>query len=97
FAAGGDPRAKFANLAQRLRDNPVMVPGVGRVGYAELVDFTINDVLYHAADWAAGAALLQQLYLMTDPATVAGDQAPAATTRAPAEPYDNVLEALWAN
>ena len=97
FAAGGDPRAKFADLAQRLRENPVMVPGFGRVGYAELVDFTLNDVLYHAADWAAGAALLQQLYLMTEPATVAGDQGTAATTGAPAEPYDNVLEALWAN
>jgi hypothetical protein len=35
FAAGGDPRTKFAVLAQRLLDNPVMVPGIGRVGYAE--------------------------------------------------------------
>jgi pimeloyl-ACP methyl ester carboxylesterase len=92
FAAGGDPQAKFATLARRLRDNPVTVPGFGRVGYAELVDFTLNETLYRATDWAAGAAVLQQLYVMTDPA-----DASMVTAPAPGEPYNNVLEALWAN
>jgi pimeloyl-ACP methyl ester carboxylesterase len=101
FAAGGDPRSKFAVLAQRLRDNPVTVPGFGRVGYAELVDFTING-LYRADQWTATAATLEQLFAISDPAAGARVVRPPAVTPMPAqasnaEPYNNVLESLFAS
>lgn len=96
FAAGGDPRTRFATLAQRLRDNPVTVPGFGRVGYAELVDFTVN-ALYNADGWAAGASVLQQLYAMTDPAGTTDAEPRMSATPAPTEPYNNVLESLFAS
>ncbi|MEV6490925.1 alpha/beta hydrolase, partial [Actinoplanes sp. NPDC051633] len=96
FAAGGDPRSKFAVMAQRLRENPVAVPGIGRVGYAQLVDFTVNG-LYRPVEWAGTAATLHQLYAMTDPATIADEASPVTPTPVPTEPYNNVLESFFAS
>jgi pimeloyl-ACP methyl ester carboxylesterase len=95
FAAGGDPRAKFATLAQRLRDNPLVLPDGQRVGYAQLVDFTLNE-LYLASGWAAAASILQQLYAATEP-TATTAAAHAAVAKATEAPYVNVLEAFIAN
>jgi pimeloyl-ACP methyl ester carboxylesterase len=94
FADGGAPRTKFATLAQRLRANPLTLPDGLRVGYAELVDFTLQ-VLYRAADWADGAATLQQLYAATSPMT----RIPNAPAMTPSEDplYSNVQEAFFAS
>jgi pimeloyl-ACP methyl ester carboxylesterase len=94
FATGGDPRTKFATLAERLRAKPFVSDGQ-RVGYAELVDFTLQN-LYRPADWAVGALTLQQLYEATSPAVSAGRVPAFATAQADA-PYDNVREALFAS
>jgi hypothetical protein len=40
-------------LAHRRQALPLTLPDGQRVGYAELVDFTLQT-LYRAADWAAG-------------------------------------------
>jgi pimeloyl-ACP methyl ester carboxylesterase len=66
FAEGGDPEQKFATLAGRLRATPLILPDGQRVGYAELVDRTLQT-LYRVADWATDAAILQQLYVITNP------------------------------
>jgi pimeloyl-ACP methyl ester carboxylesterase len=66
FADGGNPGSKFATLARRLRANALRLPDGQRVGYAELVDFTLQK-LYHASDWAGLADTLQQLYVVTSP------------------------------
>ena len=96
FADGGDPAAKFATLAQRLRDNPLVLPTGQRVGYAELVDFTINDGLYNAADYAFAASILQQLYVATTPVEAA--DALRTLPEPAAEPsFSNVREALFAS
>jgi pimeloyl-ACP methyl ester carboxylesterase len=95
FADGGAPRTKFATLAQRLRANPLTLPDGLRVGYAELVDGTLQ-VLYRAADWADGAATLQQLYEATSP-SVRSPSAPAAITPSANPPYTNVQEAFFAS
>ena len=95
FADGGAPRTKFATLAQRLRANPLTLPDGRRVGYAELVDFTVQ-VLYRAAEWADGAGSLQQLYELTSPSARI-PSSPASMTPSEDPPYTNVLEAFLAS
>jgi pimeloyl-ACP methyl ester carboxylesterase len=92
FAAGGDPRAKFATLAQRLRENPLVLPDVV-FDYALLVDFTLEE-LYRATGWAAAASILQQVYVATTPGTTARGANPLAADPPPAS---NGREALWAS
>lgn len=95
FADGGNPRAKFAALAQRLRAKALTLPDGRRVGYAELVDFTLQT-LYHASDWADGADALQQLYVATSPgARIANTPTSPNASVEPA--YSNVQEALFAS
>jgi pimeloyl-ACP methyl ester carboxylesterase len=95
FNAGGDPAAKFAVLADRLRRDPLVLPDGQRVGYAELVDLTLGG-LNHLADWAAVASTLQQIVLATTPVAAATAAqslvAPSGSTR-----YDNTRDALFAN
>lgn len=67
FAAGGDPRAKFATLAARLRRTPLIDPSGVSIGYAELVVYTVQS-LYFAGGWAPLAKVLQQIYALTRPA-----------------------------
>jgi pimeloyl-ACP methyl ester carboxylesterase len=96
FAAGGDPRTKFAELAERLRENPLVLPDGLVVGYALLVDFTLEE-LYQAAGWAPAASILQQLYAATSPGSTA--RVPSALAGASGEdpPPENVREALLAS
>jgi hypothetical protein len=65
-----------------------------RVGYAELVDLTLQS-LYRAADWAVGAAILQQLYEITSPTP--GSMTMPVPAAAEDLPVENVQEALFAN
>lgn len=68
--AGGDPRAKYDALADRLRRAEFGVPSGGGqvpIGYDELVAITLGS-LYSPYGWAELAAFLQFLYEATDPA-----------------------------
>jgi pimeloyl-ACP methyl ester carboxylesterase len=103
FSAGGDPATTFAALADRLRRDPLVLPDGRRVGYAELLDLTLNG-LYQPAGWAEVASILQQIVAVTFPATSPGASpvaTPPATRRATATvsgaPYDNTRDALFAN
>lgn len=73
FAAGGDPRAKFAELAERFRTAPLVVPdGAGGeipVNYGTFINLTVA-LLYADVLWGLDAALLQQLYAADDPAAL---------------------------
>jgi pimeloyl-ACP methyl ester carboxylesterase len=72
FAAGGDPAAKFAELAERLREEPFVVPppdGPITVGYPELVALTFQ--LLYAPVWTDLGVVLQELYAATEPTGVA--------------------------
>ena len=95
FADGGNPEQKFATLARRLQAMPLILPDGQRVGYAELVDFTLQK-LYRAADWAIGAATLQQLYLITNP-RASSTTAALSATASDDPPLTNVQEALFGN
>ncbi len=92
FAQGGDPRTKYATLARRLRETPLALPDGRVIGYAELVDVTVQS-LYNAEGWAAAAATLQQLYAATTPPAGAR----GAASQDDNTQYDNTLEALLAN
>jgi pimeloyl-ACP methyl ester carboxylesterase len=73
FAAGGDPHAKFATLAERLRTDPVQLPtsaGPQEIGYAELVKITVERGLYSAYRWRSFAATLQALYTLSEGGSV---------------------------
>jgi pimeloyl-ACP methyl ester carboxylesterase len=95
FAEGGNPEEKFATLAHRLLVAPLTLPDGRRVGYAELVDLTLQS-LYRAADWAVGAAILQQLYEITSPTP--GSMTMSVPAAAAEDlPVENVQEALFAN
>ncbi len=65
FATGGDPAAKFAALAKRLRATPIVLPGGQRVTYGDLLELTFDTTLYSASKWRAGAQALQDLYTAT--------------------------------
>jgi pimeloyl-ACP methyl ester carboxylesterase len=68
FAAGGNPAAKFAELAERLRDEPFVIPppdGPFTVGYAELIALTFQ--LLYLPVWTDLGVVLQELYLATEP------------------------------
>jgi len=72
FAANGNPAETFARLAEQLRQHPVTVDtpsGPVRVGYAELVSYTVSQ-LYAARNWPRLAATLHAL--------AGGDAAPIA-------------------
>lgn len=64
--SGGDPRAKFAELRQRLRLGPVLVPGAGPV---DLTTFTagVADSLYDPQAYPDLAAGLQAVYAAIHP------------------------------
>ena len=95
FADGGNPGSKFATLARRLRANALRLPDGQRVGYAELVDFTLQK-LYHASDWAGLADTLQQLYVVTSPGARIANTTTSLTPHVE-PPYSNVQEALFAS
>ena len=100
FAAGGDPATKFATLAQRLLAAPLVLPDGRRIGYAELVDFTIQN-LYRATDYAFSASILEQLYQLSSPTPSTqllaslGSEVPSGSPAA--GPSSNVREALFAS
>ena len=84
FAAGGSPAAKFAELAERLRADPFVVPppeGPFTVGYAELV--TVTFQLLYSPIWTDLGVLLQDLYAATEPVAAARILARARTVDAP--------------
>jgi hypothetical protein len=84
FAAGGSPAAKFAELAERLRADPFVVPppeGPFTVGYAELV--TITFQLLYSPIWTDLGVLLQDLHAATEPVAAARILARARTADAP--------------
>jgi pimeloyl-ACP methyl ester carboxylesterase len=107
FAAGGDPRTKFVEIADRLRTAPITVPGPGAPGaaarapvtYGLLVGTTIN-LLYVDALWPVLAQSLQDLYTTADPAAIAATMDAMRTAADPppaAVPsYSNQPEALRA-
>jgi len=66
FSAGGDPRAKFDELREHVRTDPIDLPGGGRLGLAELVG-TTSSSLYKPASFEALAAGLQQAYAQLHP------------------------------
>ena len=90
FAADGDPRTKFAALAARARQSPIVVNGETWT-YATIVS-TVNDNLAHPLSWADLATQLQKLYAA--PPTTLG--ARTAKPRLSEEYLDNRSEAFYA-
>jgi pimeloyl-ACP methyl ester carboxylesterase len=92
--SGGDPRAKFAEIRQRLRLGPVTVPGAGPV---DLTAFTarVGDALYDPEEYPELAADLQTVYEAMHPGTpstvhagqLAGRPAAGTTADATGGPY----------
>jgi pimeloyl-ACP methyl ester carboxylesterase len=69
FAAGGDPRTKFATLMNRLRTHAVVAPtptGTSTVFYAEFIKETIEHGIYFPIAWTRLATKLQDLYLRSE-------------------------------
>jgi pimeloyl-ACP methyl ester carboxylesterase len=98
FAAGGNPRTKYAQLAARLRAAPltVAVPGqpARRFGYADLVTVTVSRFgLYTPALWPLLADLLQAAYT-GDTATLADIYAAIEASTPPG--YDTESDAQTA-
>jgi pimeloyl-ACP methyl ester carboxylesterase len=93
FAAGADPRRKYAALADRLKATPLEVPVPGQppypVGYADLVAVS-TSALYGSWSWPALGRVLQALYVRDARAAAA---AAAEITPPPAPGYDNYIEA----
>ena len=90
FAAGGDPSAKFAELAERVRAHPLALPDGTVVDYGRLLELTIGE-LNTASQWAALAQMLQDLYT----ANPSGQVGPTPPGAAPAA-YDNTFDARLA-
>ena len=70
--AGGDPRAKYDAIADRLRRAEFGIPSEGGevpFGYDELVGLTLGT-LYSPYGWPEFAEFLQFLYEATDPAAI---------------------------
>lgn len=65
FAADGGPEQKYAELADRLRTDPLLVPVPGQpaqpVTYSTLVTVTVS-LLYQAGNWPLLGELLQAAY-----------------------------------
>ena len=105
FGASGDPARKYAALAARLRSHPAEAPDGSTFGYADLVALTV-DALYLPGQWDDLAGILEELHAATDARATAAAVARARGLRAagapPASPaagapYDNRLEAAFAN
>lgn len=103
--SAGDPKAKYDELAARLRQQPVTLEtpeGPVSVTYAVLVSATLST-LYAPVTWPDFAAALQELYDAL-PAGVGPGTAYArfqarladARTRSSQEDYDNVPESFLA-
>jgi pimeloyl-ACP methyl ester carboxylesterase len=88
FAAGGDPRAKFAALMERLRHQPIELPtptGTSTVFYAEFIKETIEHGIYFPVTWTRLAAKLQDLYIRLQAPTVAVADGSVPTGGAPVD------------
>ncbi len=85
FAAGGDPKKKFARLVARVRREPITLPNGDRVEYGSLILTTLVG-LYVASEWSARAQFLQDLYTARPTRTA---PRPRASTPTPAASYDN--------
>jgi pimeloyl-ACP methyl ester carboxylesterase len=104
FATGGEARAKFDKLANRLKTEPYPLPdGSGVVDYSVLVDATLG-ALYNPPDWQDFAAQVQAVYAAVFPADLStkgttDDAAKALIRRAAAAPRWSVpgLEAQAAD
>ena len=68
--SAGDPRRRYQRIAHRLIDEPVQLPGGGRVTYNSLVSTTLG-AMYGPDAWPALARLLHTLSLESQPAQVA--------------------------
>ncbi|WP_326557723.1 alpha/beta hydrolase [Micromonospora sp. NBC_01796] len=91
FAAGGDPRTKFAELTARARQRPVVVDGESW-SYTSIIS-TVNDNLPRPLWWADLAVQLERLYNAPQTATL-GARAARPT---PGEEYlANNTEAFYA-
>ena len=99
FAAGGDPREKFVEIADQLRENPVSLPvpgspgGVQEITYGVFAAVVINN-LYADVNWPGLGAALEDLYRNAGPTSMARLVATMQATAVP--PYSNQPEALRA-
>lgn len=95
--SGGDPRRRYASLANRLIAAPAQLPdgngGTAPFGYADLVSTTLG-AMYGPESWPSLAEFLQQLDLARGPAAAAA-LTRLRTALAPqrgARAYQQVLE-----
>ncbi len=96
FAAGGDPRVKFAELTTRARQQPLVLDGETWT-YTDIVS-TVNDDLSRPAWWVGLASQLQELYSAPRSAAASTSvRARIAAQPQPAEEYlSNSDEAFYA-
>lgn len=99
FAAGGDPRDKFAEITDRLREAPVNLPvpdapgGQVEITYGLFTGLVINT-LYGDVNWPSLGLFLEDVYNNVGPAAMG--ELMALTQGAAVAPYDNQPEALRA-
>jgi pimeloyl-ACP methyl ester carboxylesterase len=68
--SGGDPRAKFAEIRDRLRAGPVTVPGLGTVALSDLVG-VLDGAISAPEEYPDLAAALQAVYAAVHPGAAA--------------------------
>jgi pimeloyl-ACP methyl ester carboxylesterase len=61
FSAGGNPKAKFDRLRERLRQSPLTLPNGSQYTISNLTDF-VGGELYDAAEFPTLAGVLQALH-----------------------------------
>ncbi|MBC8093436.1 MAG: alpha/beta fold hydrolase, partial [Pseudonocardia sp.] len=99
FAAGGDPRQKFAEIAEGLREGPVTLPvpelpgGSVEITFGVLIGLTVNN-LYADVNWPLLAAALEDVYRNATPTSMA--RLVSTMQAAAVAPYSNQPEALRA-
>jgi pimeloyl-ACP methyl ester carboxylesterase len=87
----GNPRRRYARLAERLLAEPIQLPA-GPFTYAHLVGYTFL-ALYDPETWPLLAEVLQELDLLTSPPAAAATlQALHARLGASQEDYRNLVE-----
>jgi hypothetical protein len=82
--SGGDPRAKFVEIRERLRQGPVTVPSLGVVSLSAFTNGVAGS-LYSPGAYADLAVALQAVYQTIHP----GAQSPAPAARSAATLFAN--------
>jgi pimeloyl-ACP methyl ester carboxylesterase len=75
--SGGDPRAKFAEIRERLRQGPVTVPGIGELTLSRFTSAVAGN-LYQSQVYADLAAGLQSVYETIHPGVTAASSGAGA-------------------